>query len=142
MKGIDKFTIFFITVVFFSWGISVFFDKLAANRMGARGSIIYLASLLPSLLILGFYLLWGYKIWGFDRTGVLWVTISSVLNIIALIAYYFVFIKAEASWAVAVTALYPICTVILAFIFLHETITLTRMVGIILAMVALVFLSV
>jgi len=142
MKGIDKFTIFFISVVFFSWGISVFFDKLAANRMGTRGSIIYLASLLPSLLILGFYLLWGYKIWGFDRIGILWVTISSILNIIALIAYYFVFTKAEASWAVAVTALYPICTVILAFIFLHETITLTRMVGIILAMVALVFLSV
>ncbi len=142
MKNIDKFTIFLIAVVFLSWGFSVFLDKLAANRLGIRGSMIYLFSMLPALLVLGFYLLWGYKIWGFNRVGVLWMTIATILNIIALVAYYLVFTKAEASWAVTVTALYPICTIILAFIFLHETITLTKVVGIVLAMVALVFLSI
>jgi len=141
MKGIDKLTIFLISIVFLSWGVSVFFDKLAANRIGVRGSMIYFFSMLPALLVLAFYLLWGYKIWGFDRVGVLWITLATVLNIIALVCYFLVFTKAEASWAVAVTALYPICTVILAFVFLHESITLHKIIGIILAMTALFFLS-
>lgn len=142
MKGIDKQTVFFIALVFFGWGTSVFFDKLAANRMGVKGSIIYIISSLPTILVLLFYLLWGYKMGNFDRLGIIWVTIASSLNIIALISYYFVFLKAEASWAVAVTALYPVLTVILAYFFLHEKITFNRIVGIILAMLALVFLSI
>ena len=142
MKGIDKLTIIFLGIVFFGWGISVLFDKLAANRMGTRGSIIYLVSSFPSILVLLFYLFWGYKIGNFDRTGVFWITASSVANIIALIAYYLVFTKAEVSWAVTVTALYPICTIILAYLFLHEAITIYRWIGILLAMIAIVFLSI
>lgn len=142
MKNLDKQTVFFIALVFFGWGTSVFFDKLAANRMGIKGSLIYIISSLPTILILLFFLFWGYKIGNFDRLGIIWVTIAAFFNIIALISYYFVFLKAEASWAVAVTALYPLFTVILAYFFLHEKITFNRLIGIVMAMLALVFLSI
>ncbi len=142
MNTTDKLTVFLVSVVFLGWGVSVFFDKLAATRMGNRGAIVYLASMAPAFLILAFFYLWGFKMWNFDRTGIIFITISSLFNIIALAAYYFVFTKAEASWAVAVTALYPVCTIVLAFIFLHETVTIQKIIGIILAMIALVFLGI
>ena len=142
MKQIDKLTILFLSLVFFGWGLSVFFDKLAANRMGTKGAFIYIISALPTIVVLLFYLFWGYKLGNFDRMGVFWVFVSSILNIISLFFYYLVFTKTEASWAVAVTALYPVCTIILAWIFLHETITLTKIIGIVLAMAALVFLGI
>jgi uncharacterized membrane protein len=142
MKGIDKFTIFLITIVFLGCGLSTFLDKLAANRMGTRGFLIYLFSMSATVLVLIFYLLWGYKIWGFDRLGTLWVTIARTLGLITLIALYLAFTRAEASWVVAITALYPVFTIILAFVFLHESITLHKIIGIILAMTALVFLSI
>lgn len=139
--NIDRITYFFVSVVFLGWGSSVFFDKLAANKLGNRGLSIYVIALLPSLLVTLFYLLWGYKWFGYDRIGVVWVTLSYVFNIIALVAYYLVFTKTDASWASAVTALYPVFTIILAIIFLHEKLSLTRFIGIFLAMLAVVFLS-
>ena len=140
MKSIDKLTILFVSLVFFGWGISVFFDKLAANRMGSKGTIVYVISMLPSIAVLFFYLFWGYKIFNFDRIGIFWVTAGTILNIIAIIFYYLVFTRAEASWASVITALYPVCTVILAFIFLKETISFYRIIGIVLAMVSIFFL--
>ncbi len=141
MKGIDRQTFFFVAMVFLGWGISVFFDKLSANRLGTKGSVVYLFSLLPSIVVLLFFTFWGYKIYSLDRMGIVWVTIASVLNIIAVFFYYLVFTKTTASWAVVVTALYPVLTVILANVFLHEELTATRIIGIILAIVALIFLS-
>lgn len=141
MNKFDPFTVFFISIVFFGWGFSVFFDKLAANQLGSKGSWLYIVSYLPSIAILLFFLIWGTEMGGFTRNGIMWVFFSSIANFIALIAYYLVFTKSEASWAVAITALYPICTVILAIIFLHEKITIARTVGIIFAMIALFFLS-
>ncbi len=142
MNAINKLTVFLVSIVFLGWGFSVFFDKLAATRMGNRGSIVYLTSMAPAFLVLAFFYFWGFKMWNFDRTGIMLITVSSFFNIIALAAYYFVFTKTEASWAVAVTALYPILTITLAFIFLHETVTIQKIIGIVLAMVALVFLGI
>ncbi len=142
MKGIDKQTIFFVAMVFFGWGTSVFFDKLSANKMGVKGSYIYLVSLLPSIIVLLFFLFWGYKLVNVDRMGIFWVTIASFLNIIAVFFYYLVFTKTDASWASVVTALYPILTVFLAYVFLHEAVSTYRLIGIFLAMIALIFLSI
>ncbi len=135
-------TTLYVVVVFFGWGISVFTDKLAANSLGAKGTWIYVISFIPSLLVLIFYYFWGYKLNGVNQTGILWLIASTVLNMIALIAYFLLFTKTNASWASAITALYPICTITLAVIFLHEKVTFNQTIGIVLAMFAVLFLSI
>lgn len=135
-------TTLYVLVVFFGWGTSVFYDKLAANNLGPRGVWIYLLSALPSFLVLVFYYFWGYKIVGVSQTGIFWLIISSIFNFIALGAYFLLFTKTNASWAVAITALYPILTIILAVVFLHEKITFNQTIGIVLAMFAVLFLSI
>jgi transporter family protein len=142
MNIFNSLTFVYVAVVFFGWGISVFTDKLAANSLGAKGTWIYLISFIPSLLVLLFYYFWGYKFNNLNQTGILWLIASTVLNMIALVAYFLLFTKTNASWASAITALYPICTIILAVIFLHEKLTINHCIGIILAMVAVFFLSI
>lgn len=131
----------YVVTVLFGWGISVFFDKLAANSLGSKGTYLYLLSFMPSLVILLFFYFWGYKMVGYSQTGVLWLIISTICNLVALGAYFLLFTKTEASWASAMTAVYPVITIILAAIFFRESMTITRLAGIILAMLAVVFLS-
>ncbi len=58
---------------------------------------------------------------------------------------YVFFVKAlergEASIVLPLTALYPAVTVVLAFLFLHEKISMHQLIGILLAVVAVVLLS-
>lgn len=142
MVSLESLTPLYVIVVFLGWGISVFFDKLAANSLGTKGTWLYLMSFLPSLIVLGIYYLWGYKTSGLNQTGILWLIASTALNMIALVAYFLLFTKTNASWASAITALYPICTIFLAIFFLHEKITVTQAIGIVLAMIAVIFLSI
>ena len=135
-------TTLYVLVVFFGWGTSVFTDKLAANSLGTKGTWIYLISFIPSILVLIFYYFWGYRLSGVSQTGILWLIASTVLNMIVLVAYFLLFTKTNASWVVAITALYPVWTIVLAIVFLHEKITINQMIGIFLAMFAVLFLSI
>jgi transporter family protein len=60
---------------------------------------------------------------------------------IALVAFYILLTKKEASVVVPLTALYPALAAILAIVFLKESLTLVKAVGIILSAIALVLLS-
>lgn len=142
MGAYKPLTFIYVIVVFFGWGTSVFLDKLAANSLGSKGTWLYLIGFIPSLIVLAYYYFWGYKLIGMNQTGIFYLIISTVFNMIAVAAYFLLFTKTNASWASPITALYPICTIILAVIFLHEKITLNQIIGIILAMSAIVFLSV
>lgn len=141
MKNLDKITWLFVIIVFLSWGTSVFFDKLAAVKIGSRGWWLYFLSTLPSIIFFLILLFGGYRIFHFDKTGILWLLLAAITNTIALVFYYLVFTKTEASWAAPITALYPIWTAILALVFLKETISLYKIIGIFLAMAAIIFLS-
>jgi bacterial/archaeal transporter family protein len=142
MNIFSSLTFLYVIVVFFGWGTSVFTDKLAANSLGTKGTWVYLISFIPALLVLIFYYFWGYKLNGLNQTGILWLIVSTVLNMIALVAYFLLFTKTNASWASAITALYPIFTISLAVIFLHEKVTINQTIGIFLAMLAVLFLSI
>jgi transporter family protein len=60
---------------------------------------------------------------------------------IGVIFFYRALTMGDASKVVAFTAMYPLITVILSLIFLHESITIYRAIGIMCALAAAVFLS-
>jgi len=76
-----------------------------------------------------------------DKIGI-WLAIGAgVAGGIGGIAFYFLMTTKDASIVAPLTAVYPALTAILAFIFLHEQLTFVRVVGIILATMAVVLLS-
>lgn len=124
---------FFASLVFIGWGVSVFFDKLATTKLGLRGLWLWVAGFLPALLLYPAVYLFSQKL-GFDRGGLIFLFLSSLFNIFALIFYYLVLLKSELSAAAPFTALYPALTVVLAFIFLHEGLTAAKVAGIFLSL--------
>lgn len=136
----DKILYLFALIVFLGWGLSVFADKLATNKLGNRSIIPVVISFIPSLLVLFFFLFFSERL-GFNKEGVFWITVSTFLNDIAIIFYYLLFVKSEVTWAVPITALYPLLPVILGVIILNEELTLTRVMGIGLSLLAIVFLN-
>jgi transporter family protein len=76
-----------------------------------------------------------------DKMGIFYGLLAGLIGTIGMIGFYFVMTRKDASAAVPLTALYPALTAILAFIFLREQLTFVRVVGILLATVAVVLLS-
>lgn len=127
-------------LVFIGWGVSAFFDKLTTNRLGPNGMWLWIFFTAPVLLLaVPFYFL--SQKFGFDRVGVSYLILSAATNLLAIIAYYLLLLRADLSTAAPLTALYPALTALLAFIFLNEGITAAKITGIILSLIAIFFLS-
>lgn len=136
----EKIVYLYVLIVFLAWGVSVFLDKLATNKLGNRTILPLVISSVFSFLVLGIFYFFSARL-GYDRKGLIWLTLSSLLNSVALISYYLVVVKTEVSWAVTITALYPIIPIVLGIIILHESLTWTKVTGIVLSLIAIIFLS-
>ncbi|HUW24673.1 MAG TPA: DMT family transporter [Patescibacteria group bacterium] len=136
----DKIAYLLVLLVMLGWGISVFFDKLATNRLGNRSIIPIIFSCGIGLIPLIIFLFYSKNL-NYDAKGIMWLIVASVLNAIGVISYFLVFVRSEVTWATPMTALYPVIPIILAFIFLKETVTITKIIGILLSFGAIIFLS-
>lgn len=138
----DLKTFLFALMSLLSWGVGSFISKLATNRIGEKAVFWDLVGYAPALII---YSLIAYKlknIFYLDKTGIILAVISGIIGSFGLIGFYLVLTRKDASAAVPLTALYPALTAILAFIFLKESLTIAKVVGIILSVFALYLLSV
>jgi transporter family protein len=126
-------------VVLVCWGIAGLFQKLSTNHLSAETALVW--------LMVGFFLLdpWLYpqeSILIYSRRSLVYALLSSFLNALggwALLAA----MKhgGKASIVVPFTALYPLVTVSLAPLLLHEGITLSQGAGVVCALIAVVLLS-
>jgi bacterial/archaeal transporter family protein len=127
------------TVVLITWGIAGLLQKLSTNHISAETALVWLT--------VGFFLLdpWLYpqeSILTYSSRSLVFALLSSLLNALggwALLAA----MKhgGRASIVVPFTALYPLVTVSLAPLLLHESITLSQGAGVACALIAVVFLS-
>ena len=76
-----------------------------------------------------------------DKLGIGLALLAGAIGAFGLIGLYMLLTRAEASSAIPMTALYPALTALLAFIFLRETITVAKVTGIILSLIAIYLLS-
>ena len=126
-------------VVLLTWGIAGLFQKLATNHLSAESATV--------CLVVGFFLLdpWLYpqeSLWSYSTRALLFSLLSALLNALGAWAM----LKAmqhggKASIVVPFTALYPIVTVFLAPLVLHEPIPLTQAAGVICGLIAVALLS-
>jgi transporter family protein len=126
-------------VVLVTWGIAGLLQKLSTNHISAETALVW--------LMVGFFLLdpWLYpqeSILTYSSRSLVFALLSSLLNAVggwALLAA----MKhgGKASIVVPFTALYPLVTVSLAPLLLHESITLSQGAGVACALIAVVLLS-
>src|SRR2546423_3586660 len=113
------------------WGVNGLFMKLGTNRVSARSMVIWVTAGFVVLLPL----LWSQTTLAGLSKRVLFVgLIAGTINGLGNWAVFACLEKgAKASVAIPLTALYPLCTVVLATAFLRERPTALQLVGIALA---------
>ncbi len=74
--------------------------------------------------------------------GFNYALIAGIVSVIGTIAFYSALQAGKAIIVIPLTSLYPVITVILSYLILHEEITLTKGLGIILALIAIVLISI
>jgi len=134
-------TLLIILITFASWGLGSFIAKLATNRIGEKSVFWDLIGYFPAVIIYSLIVFKTKSLFSANKTGVFLAILSGAVGSFGLIGFYILLTKKDASSVVPLTALYPALTAILAFIFLKESLTLTKIVGIILAMIAIYLLS-
>jgi transporter family protein len=122
-----------------AWGTWGFVAKLGADRI-APGPLQILATVgtLPLALLAFFQLRMRLEK---DVRGISYSILNGVLSGIGLLAYYAAVSRGKVSIVGPVTSLFPLLTVILAFLFLRERLNKTQMVGAALSLAAIVIFS-
>ncbi len=121
------------------WGINGLFMKLGTNRVSAQSMVIWVT--VGFVVLLPF--LWSVTTLAGLNTGVILVgLIAGTVNGLGNWAVFACLEKgAKASVAIPLTALYPLCTIVLATTFLRERPTSLQWIGIALAVAGGAMLS-
>lgn len=122
-----------------AWGISRFFPKLATNHIDPKSAFIYEVSgeMLVAFAMLAYL---GFRP-AFDIKGSGFAIAAGIFGAVGVYLFLLAAQRGNVSQIVTVTAFYPIITVALGFFLLDEPLTIKQMVGIALAMVAVVLVS-
>jgi transporter family protein len=137
----DLTTFLIVIVTFISWGVGTFISKIAANKIGAQSVFWHLLGYAPAVTIYSIIVFKLRNLVGADRIGIGLAILAGVVGSFGAIGFYFLLKRAEASTITPLTALYPALTAVLAFIFLHESVNLTKLLGIALSLIAIYLLS-
>jgi len=123
-------------VVFGLWG---FFPKLAVQYMAPRSALFWEAI---GVLIVGtgiFVSLHGRP--ETNPRGILFALLTGVAGITGTLFFFYAARQGKISVVVSITALYPIITILLAWLLLGENITARQFCGMFAALLAIYLLS-
>lgn len=138
----DAPTLFFVVMTFFGWGMGAFVAKLAANIIGNKAFVFDILGYMIAAVIAACFLFKPSDLLVSNRSGIFLSILAGVIGSIGGIGFYSLVTRQDASRVVPLTALYPALTAVLAFVFLKEPVTASKILGIFLAIGAIVFLSI
>ena len=121
------------------WGIVGVLQKLGSNRVGADSLLIWVTA--GYVLVLPLILLRSESVMPSPPAILLGIVAGCVNGLGTWLLFRSLEHGAKASVAVPLTALYPVVTVILAFIFLSERLSPREWLGVLLAVCGGVMLS-
>src|SRR5581483_1039921 len=121
------------------WGLNGLFMKLGTNRIPARAMVIWVT--VGFVLLLPF--LWvGTGLSGLSTRVIFVGLLAGIVNGLGTWAVFECLERgAKASVAIPLTALYPLCTILLATVFLNERPSALQWLGIVLALAGGAMLS-
>ena len=121
------------------WGMWGIFGKLASAQINSR-LLILISTSTSFLLIWTVFLISGFEIEK-KGLGIGYSMLAGIVGSIGTIFFYLALRNGKASVVVPLTALYPLVTVILSFLLLKENISSLNFIGILLALIAGILLS-
>ena len=121
------------------WGVWSFLGKVATQSLPAAA--VYLLTISGHLVVVAFILVEGLGPVAWQPWAVAAALGSGLAMAVALVFFFKALSHGPALVVVPLTALYPAVTVILAWLFLKEALTLRHLVGLALALAAVWLLS-
>ena len=125
------------------WGITPIFEKLSLVR-ASPFTVITLRFMFTTTCIIVVSLATGRyrEISSVDGKTLLWIVLAGFLGGIVGLFIYFVALKQDlTSRIIPIAATFPLFTALYAFIFLHETLSIHRIIGIVLIVLGLIFVN-
>jgi len=121
------------------WGIWGLLLKLGSKYFDWQQTFIITSIVTLTASLLVFF--WLRPSINVHSAGFGYVLSAGVLGLVALIAFYSSIGSGKAIIVVPLTALYPVVTIFLSYLVLHEEVSLVKGVGIVLALVAILLIS-
>jgi transporter family protein len=121
------------------WGLWGFLSKVATLQLPAGSA--YLMSVTGHLAVIGYLAATGGLAIPWQPAGLAAALGAGLCMAFGLLFFFRALAGGAAGVVVPLTALYPLVTVILSWIVLHEDFTLRRLAGVALALVAVWLLS-
>jgi bacterial/archaeal transporter family protein len=121
------------------FGLWAFLPKIAVRYISPKSAVIYeILGVFAAGCV--FFLTIGKTI-DTDMRGVLAAIATGILGTVGFLCFLHALTVGSVSVVATLTALYPVVTILLAAVFLRESITLTQVAGLGLAIVSVVLLS-
>ena len=119
------------------YGLWGFFGNLATKYIDYQTAFIYEAI---GAILMTFFILVQTKNFSFqgDVRGILFAVLVGVCGTVASLVFFIALGKGEVANVVSVTSIYPLITIVLSSLFLKEAITLPQMLGVLLAIIAVI----
>jgi bacterial/archaeal transporter family protein len=117
-----------------AWGVWGFFSKLASSHARPRQTLLFQAA---GVMAFGFLvlLLERFRIeWSPQGFG--WSAAAGFVNFMGFLAFFAAVEKGKVSTVIAMSSLYPVITIVLSMVFLHERISSREGLGIAFALLA------
>lgn len=127
-------------VLLLLWGTYGIAAKIAVREIGLQ---VLIWSQVASLILMPtyFFLFKEMLPLKMDGTGIAWALGAGFLGVAGGVVLYLLLRDAPANVVIPISALYPVVTVVLGMLFLQEELSLTRLAGIALAVIAIWLLS-
>ncbi|MGH7902412.1 MAG: EamA family transporter [Thermodesulfobacteriota bacterium] len=125
------------------WGITPIFEKLSLIK-ASPFTVMTIRFIFTATCVAVVSIVTGkYREFStIDGKTFLWIILAGFLGGIVGLFLYFVALKQDLTTKIApITATFPLFTAIYAYIFLHEPITLLRLIGIVLIVLGLMFIN-
>ena len=124
----------------FSFGLWGLFTKLAVVHIDSKSALIYQTI---GVVIIGIIALGSMNFKpATDTKGLSYAILTGAAYGIGCLFYFVAASKGKIITVVTLTALYPFITIVLAYFLLQEAVNLRQCCGIVLAMIAIVMMSV
>ncbi|MFQ5761542.1 MAG: EamA family transporter [Candidatus Bathyarchaeia archaeon] len=138
----DKYTLSLVVVSIVGWGLWGLFAKVGMQAVGKYPHMLvtYLVGFLVLALIVGLFASANRFEVSFSP-GFIYPLIAGVSMMAGTLAFFTALERAPLSIVAPLAALYPVLTVVLAVVFLHEYLKLVHVVGIGFALIAVYLLS-
>jgi transporter family protein len=122
-----------------SWGVWGGLTKLGADKVTAmQMQVLFTIGMFPVVLAALIQLKWRVDT---DRLGATYGILNGIFTGLGLLAFYAAMAKGKASIVGPVTALFPLLTVVLAFVLLKERINKVQTLGVFVALISIFILS-